>query len=67
MTARRRGHGEGSIYRRSDGRWAAMVDLGWHAGKRRRKFLYGRTRAEVAKKLVAEAVNLGETDQPGNC
>jgi hypothetical protein len=44
-----------------------MVDLGWHAGKRRRKFLYGRTRAEVAKKLVAEAVNLGETDQPGNC
>jgi integrase len=52
MTARRRGHGEGSIYRRSDGRWAAMVDLGWHAGKRRRKFLYGQTRAEVANKLA---------------
>jgi len=52
VTRRRRGHGEGSIYRRSDGRWAAMVDLGWHAGKRRRKFLYGSTRAEVAKKLA---------------
>jgi integrase len=52
VTQRRRAHGEGSIYRRSDGRWAAMVDLGWHAGKRRRKFLYGSTRAEVAKKLA---------------
>jgi integrase len=52
VTARRRGHGEGSIYRRADGRWAAMVDLGWHAGKRRRKFRYGQTRAQVAKKLA---------------
>jgi integrase len=52
MTARRRCQGEGSIYRRSDGRWAAVVDLGWQAGKRRRKFLYGRTRVEVARKLA---------------
>jgi integrase len=62
VTRRRRGHGEGSIYRRSDGRWAAMVDLGWHAGKRRRKFLYGSTRAEVARKLSAalEALQEGQ-------
>ena len=48
----RRGHGEGSIYRRaSDGRWCAGVDLGWVGGKRKRKMLYGKTRKEVAEKL----------------
>lgn len=48
----RRGHGEGSIYRReSDGRWCAGVDLGWVNGKRKRKMLYGATRKEVAEKL----------------
>ena len=49
---RRRGRGEGSIYRRDDGRWAAAVDLGWIGGKRRRKALYGSTRREVAEKLA---------------
>lgn len=48
MPGRRlRGHREGSIYHRKDGRWCAEpphVD-----GKR--KFLYGKTRAEVARKL----------------
>lgn len=34
-----------------DGRWAAQIDLGWEAGKRRCKTVYGRTRAEVADKL----------------
>ena len=48
----RRGHGEGSIYRReSDGRWCCVVDLGWLEGKRKRKVLYGKTRKEVAEKL----------------
>lgn len=49
----RRGQGEGSIHRRQDGRWAAVIDLGWSDGKRRRKFFYGRTRREVADKLAA--------------
>ena len=49
---RRRGHGEGSIYRRPDGRWAAALDLGWQDGRRRRKYLYGTTRDEVAAKLA---------------
>jgi integrase len=49
----RRGHGEGSIYKRRDGRWAATVDLGWEGGKRKRKYIYGPTRAEVARKLRA--------------
>ena len=51
MTSRR-GHGEGSIYQRADGRWAAAVGLGWTGGKRRRKVLYGSTRREVADKLA---------------
>jgi integrase len=51
---RRRGHGEGSIYRRSsDGRWVGVVDLGWVDGKRHRKNIYGRTRGDVATKLRA--------------
>jgi integrase len=47
----RRGHGEGSVYRRSDGHWAGMLDLGWIDGKRKRRSVSGRTRAEVVKKL----------------
>lgn len=49
---RRRGHGEGSIYQRaSDGKWVAALDLGWIAGTRKRKTIYGDTRKEVADKL----------------
>jgi integrase len=47
----RRGHGEGSVYKRPDGRWVGMVDLGWIGGKRRRRAVYGRTKAEVIKQL----------------
>ena len=50
--ARRRGHNEGSIYQRDDGRWVAAVDLGYVDGKRKRKPIYGKTRAEVAHKLT---------------
>lgn len=49
---RTRGQGEGSIYQRaSDGMWVSVIDLGWHNGKRSRKYLYGKTRADVAEKL----------------
>jgi integrase len=48
----RRGHGEGSIFRRDDGLWVAVVDLGRVNGRRRRKALYGKTRREVQQKLV---------------
>jgi integrase len=50
---KRRGQGEGSIHRRTDGSWCAIVDLGWVSGKRKRKYLYGQTRKEVADKLKA--------------
>jgi integrase len=49
--AGKRGSGEGSIYRDNEGRWRSVVDLGWRDGRRRRKYLSGRTRAEVAGKL----------------
>jgi len=44
----RRGHGEGSVYRRADGRWEAALQL---EGLRRR--WVGRTRTEVAQQLSA--------------
>jgi integrase len=49
---KKRGNGEGSIYKRQDGRWAAKYTL--TNGKR--KEVYGKTRKEVARKL-AEAVS----------
>ena len=48
----KRGNNEGSIYQDSDGRWRASVHIGWANGKRVRKVLSSRTRAEVAKKLT---------------
>ena len=47
----RRGQGEGNIYERNDGRWAARVSVGYRKGKRARQWVYGRTRADVADKL----------------
>ena len=37
--------------RASDGRWVGVVDLGWIDGKRRRRTVYGATRAEAVAKL----------------
>jgi len=47
--AGKRANGEGSIYRRSDGRWAASLSL----ERGRRKHFFGKTRQEVATKLNA--------------
>ncbi len=46
---KRRGHGEGSISLRKDGRWSAIISL--ENGKR--KTLYGKTKKEVRDKLQA--------------
>jgi integrase len=52
MAQRRRGQGEGSIYKRADGHWTGAVQVGVDEnGKRRRRTVYGRTRAEVIAKL----------------
>jgi integrase len=48
----KRGQNEGSIYKRKDGRWAAVINLGYQNGKLKRKTFYGKTRADVADKLT---------------
>jgi len=68
--AGKRGNGEGSVYQRaSDGRWVAMVDLGSGNGRRRRRYFYGRTRAEVVRKLRAalDARDTGQLVSSGSC
>jgi integrase len=50
---KRRGHGEGSIRQRSDGRWEGTINIGWRDGKRHRRSVYGQTRREVADKLTS--------------
>ncbi|MEO8898462.1 MAG: site-specific integrase [Candidatus Dormibacter sp.] len=44
----RRGAGEGSIFKRADGRWCAYLSLPQGG----RRYLYGRTRADVQRKLA---------------
>jgi integrase len=49
---RKRGVGEGSIYKRKDGQWTASLMVGRRAdGKPDRRVVYGKTRAEVQHKL----------------
>ncbi|MGO8871241.1 MAG: tyrosine recombinase XerC [Acidimicrobiales bacterium] len=60
---KRRGHGEGGIRQRPDGRWEGSIDLGWVDGKRKRKFVYAKTRQEVVVKLRARRSEL-DSGQP---
>jgi integrase len=49
---RRRGRGEGSIFKTKDGRYAAVITLGrTQAGKQRKRRVYAKTRYEAAEKL----------------
>lgn len=48
----RRANGEGSIYRRADGRWTAAHYVLLPGGGRKRRAVYGTTRKEVAAKLA---------------
>lgn len=62
---RRRGHGEGGIRRRPDGRWEASIHVGYGPdGKRKRKFVYGRTRADVARRLRDEQQRIDAGAEP---
>jgi integrase len=49
----KRANGEGSLYQRPDGWWVAQVDLGWHDGKWKRRYVAARTRTEAHAKLRA--------------
>ena len=53
----RRGHGEGSIYKRADGRWEVRLSAGSENGHRTIRTRYAKTQREA----VARA--LGEVDQ----
>src|SRR5918911_1109831 len=49
----RRGNGEGSTYRRSDGQWVGRIMLGRKAnGRPDRPKIVGKTRGEVQRKLA---------------
>ena len=48
MSAHRRGNGEGTILKRKDGRWAAAIVLDDGS----RKWIYGKTRRAVARRLT---------------
>jgi len=60
----RRGQGEGSIYKRGDGHWVAVVDLGWQDGQRKRKALYARTQKDALRKLDAARRQVSDGIQP---
>jgi len=52
IVGKRRGHGEGSVYRRADGYWVASVEAGhYQNGKRRRARIVRRTKAAVMAEL----------------
>ncbi|MGH3427143.1 MAG: hypothetical protein ACRDQZ_06200, partial [Mycobacteriales bacterium] len=53
MSTKRRGRGEGAIYRRADGAWCATLTIGYDAvGKRRRRTVYGRSKEHVRQQLT---------------
>ena len=57
----KRANGEGSIFRRADGRWCGSVSYTDERGEKRRRDVYGRTQAEARAKLraVRERVDQG--------
>lgn len=65
-----RGNGEGTIVKRKDGRWCGVVTVGrnYETGKLDRKYLYGKSRTEVAKKMtkLKHKLNLGTYIEPSN-
>lgn len=68
--SRKRGNGEGSIYRRKDGRWSGQVtaEKDPSTGKVKRVTVYGKTRKEVqekVRKLLNDKI-LGVSINPDN-
>ena len=55
MAKKKRGNGEGTIYRRKNGCWSAQYEVytpKYTPKGPKRRILYGKTRAEVAAKLA---------------
>ncbi|MGO4956771.1 site-specific integrase [Luteococcus sp. Sow4_B9] len=51
QSGNRRGNGEGAVYKTGAGAWRGYADLGWKDGKRQRKYVSGRTKADVQQKV----------------
>src|SRR3989442_304200 len=65
--SKRRGRGEGSVFQRKDGAWCGVVTIGYDAtGKRRRRYIYGATKAETLERLtrLQHAKFTGELGEP---
>ena len=61
MARARRGRGEGSVYKRADGKWCAMMSVGYAAdGRRRRRTIFGATKGDVQEKMAAVQMSLLE-------
>ena len=57
----KRAHGEGSIYRRKDGKWCASIRFeDASTGERSRATFYGRTKTEARDKLKAAVKRLDD-------
>ena len=58
----RRANGEGSIFRRGDGRWTAQMSYPDENGQTQRRTVYGRTQADVRSKLkdARQRVEVGD-------
>jgi integrase len=52
----KRGNGEGSIYRRKDGRWLGQY-LVYTSKGRKYRYIYGKTRSDVSRKLTKAMVD----------
>lgn len=65
--ARKRGNGEGTIYKRSDGKWAGQVTVGRNVnGSPKRRAVYGKSRKEVADKIaeILSDIKAGDYIEP---
>lgn len=65
--ARKRGNGEGTIYKRSDGRWSGQVTVGRNPnGSPKRRAVYGKSRKEVADKIaeILSDIKAGDYIEP---
>jgi integrase len=59
----RRGKGEGGLTQRKDGTWQGMLDMGFANGKRQRKYVYGKTKTEAARRLRALSEHMKQSTQ----
>lgn len=60
--SKKRGHNEGGITKRKDGRWQGTVTIGRNDdGSQKRQYVYGKTRGEVAEQInkILNEINTG--------